>query len=289
VQIKVERIALPDSSFVAATFFTPPEPRASVVISAAMGVTQKFYLSFAQWLAMQGYAVTTYDYRGMGLSAPTSLRNYKMNITDWARHDAAAVIAATKSRAPQLPLYKLGHSLGAQIIGMIPNRELIDGVVMVASGSGYWRETSPQTKRNSRFMWYVLAPVITPLVGYFPGKTLRGIGDLPRGVVEQWRRWCLHPDYLLGVEGAHTRDAYASIRSPMLCMSFTDDEMMSATSTDALYSFYPNASIERVRLAPNEVDERRIGHFGFFKPQLENKLWARTTTWLERQCAQIAT
>jgi predicted alpha/beta hydrolase len=284
MHVGVERVALPDSSFVAATFFTPPNPRASIVISAAMGVTQKFYLNYAQWLATQGYAVTIYDYRGMGLSAPASLRNYKMSISDWAQHDVAAVIAATKSRAPQLPLFVLGHSLGAQIIGMIPNRHLIDGMIVVASGSGYWRETSPPPKRNSRLMWYLLAPTMTPLFGYFPGKKLRVIADLPRGVVEQWRRWCLHPEYLLGAETSELRDVYASIRMPILCMSFTDDEMMSATSTEALLRYYANADIQRMRFTPKEIDERRIGHFGFFRPQLESKLWPKTTHWLEQRC-----
>ncbi|NMM79276.1 serine aminopeptidase domain-containing protein, partial [Acidovorax sp. SRB_24] len=47
--------------------YAPPgAARASVVIGGAMGVRQAFYASFAQWLAEQGFRVTTFDYRGHG-------------------------------------------------------------------------------------------------------------------------------------------------------------------------------------------------------------------------------
>ncbi len=36
-----------------------------------MGVAQEFYTQFAQWLARQGYHVTTFDYRGIGLLRAT--------------------------------------------------------------------------------------------------------------------------------------------------------------------------------------------------------------------------
>jgi len=48
-----------------------------------------------------------------------------------------------------------------------------------------------------RLFWFVFVPILTPLLGYFPGKRLRMVGDLPAGVAWQWRRWCTHRDYLL--------------------------------------------------------------------------------------------
>ena len=247
-----------------------------------MGVTQSYYEAFARWLAEQGYLAATFDYRGMGLSAPVgkSLREMKVTVTDWALRDCPAVLAELKARAPTAPMYLIGHSLGAQLVGMLPNRELLNGVVIVASGSGYWRDTSPPTKRNSLVMWHVLTPLLTPLFGYFPGKRLRVIGDLPRGVVEQWRRWCLHPEYLVGVEGTTVREQFAALTTPMLSLSFTDDEMMSAISTDTLHRFYANAPIEHRRIAPQEIGQRRIGHFGFFRPTFRDTLWPLIAQWI---------
>ena len=45
--------------------YEPEQPaRGSVVIGGAMGVRQDYYAPFAQWLAGQGWRVTTFDYRG---------------------------------------------------------------------------------------------------------------------------------------------------------------------------------------------------------------------------------
>jgi predicted alpha/beta hydrolase len=283
MQSSIERIPLGNGSSLAATFFTPVAPRASVLLPAAMGVTQKYYADFAAWLAQRGFLSATFDYRGMGMSAPSSLRNIDVTVTHWAQYDCASMIEALKTRLPNRPLFVIGHSLGGQLIGMIPNRSAIDGAILAATGSGYWRETSPPTRRASLLMFYLLAPVLTKLFGYFPGKPLRAVGNLPPGVIRQWRRWCLHPEYLIGVEGERVRADFASITMPMLSLSFTDDEMMSAVSTETLHRFYASARIEKQRLAPHDIGARRIGHFGFFRRQFATNLWPLTTKWLERR------
>jgi predicted alpha/beta hydrolase len=170
---------------------------------------------------------------------------------------------------------------------MIPNRELIDGVILVASGNGYWKTTSPETKRNSILMFHILVPLFTPIFDYFPGKRLRAVGNLPARVVMQWRRWCLSPDYMM-VEGGTIREDFAKVRTPMLSISFTDDEMMSATSTEGLLRFYSSAPIERQRISPQDVGARRIGHFGFFRKESATSLWPKVTHWLEKRQAGTA-
>ena len=92
--------------------------RASVVIGGAFGVRQGYYASFAQWLAGQGFRVTTFDYRGHGDSLVGPMREVRADLFDWAR-DYEAVIAAARAAQPDLPLYLLGHSLGAQLPGLL--------------------------------------------------------------------------------------------------------------------------------------------------------------------------
>ncbi|HEX2494492.1 MAG TPA: hypothetical protein VHK24_12000 [Steroidobacter sp.] len=105
-----------------------------------MGVAQKYYAPFAEWLSLQGFLVA------IGLSAPKSLRGFEVDINCWAMEDCAAVIDFVKTRLPDAPLYWVGHSLGGQLLGLIPNRGKIDRVVTVATGSGYWRENAWRTK-----------------------------------------------------------------------------------------------------------------------------------------------
>jgi predicted alpha/beta hydrolase len=264
------------------TFRISDSPKAAVIIPSAMGVAQQFYTHFAQWLASQGYHVTTFDYRGIGLSAPPSLRGFPVNIFDWAE-DCAVVIDAVKSQLPEAPLHWIGHSLGGQLLGLIPNRDRIDRVVTVATGSGYWLENAWRTKSVVWWLWFFVVPIALRVAGYFPGKRLRKVGNLPRGVMAQWRRWCLSREYVVGAEGEHVREAYASVRIPMLSLSFTDDELMSARGIRSLHGLYTNAPVEYRRIAPPEVGAQRIGHFGFFRPQFERTLWPLVPQWLMDQ------
>jgi predicted alpha/beta hydrolase len=146
-------------------------------------------------------------------------------------------------------------------------------MVTVATGSGYWRENSPPLRRTAWWLWYVIAPLSVRLFGYFPGKRLRKVGDLPRGVMQQWRRWCLNREYAVGAEGDQVRTLYASVNLPIVSLSFTDDEYMSARNTASIHSFFVNAPLKMKRIAPSDIGAGRIGHFGFFRPTFEGSLW----------------
>ncbi|HUQ29288.1 MAG TPA: hypothetical protein VM051_11895, partial [Usitatibacter sp.] len=120
-------------------------------------------------------------------------------------------------------------------------------------------------------------PLFTPLFAYFPGKLLRAVGDLPRGVTRQWRRWCLHPEYLLSEPGA--REAYARFTAPILSISFEDDDLNTKPGIDYLHSAYPN--VVRRHLQPRDAGQSRIGHFGFFNERCREPLWTEALDWLK--------
>ncbi len=250
--------------------------KGAVLIAGAMGVKQDYYAEFASWLASQGYAALSFDYRGMGESLPAgrSLRGFRADLFDWAR-DIDAAIDALLARHPDAPLYVVGHSLGAQLPGLLRHRDRIAGLVSVAAGSGYWRDNAPQLKRIVLYFWHVLVPVAVALAGYFPGRRIGKVGDLPRGVALQWRRWCLHPRYHVGAEGEAVRARFAAAKFPIVALSITDDEMMTERGTRVLIDCYENAPRELQRIAPADVGVPRIGHFGFFRRQFQPTLWCR--------------
>jgi predicted alpha/beta hydrolase len=265
-----------DGGAVAAELFVPGAgagARGAVLVVPAMGVSQSYYAPFAAWLARQGFLAATFDYRGTGRSLRGRVRDVRVDIAGWGRVDCAAMIDALAERAPGRPLYWVGHSLGGQILPFVPNLGRVTKAVTVAAGSGYWRENSPRLRRWVWLLWYVLAPAAVRLCGYFPGKRLGVVGDLPRGVIEQWRRWCLDPDYAAGAEGPEVRSLYQSVRTPLLSLSFTDDEFMSARNVESLHALFAGAPRTMIRLAPRDVGERRVGHFGFFRPRFEAALW----------------
>lgn len=261
------------------------KPLASVVIGGAMGVRQRFYAEFAQWLADQGYRVTTFDYRGQGDSLHGPLRGVQADLHDWV-HDYEAVITHAKARCPGLPLFLLGHSLGAQLPGLLSEPRRVDGLLCIAAGSGYWRDCAPSLRYVAPWFWHVLVPLATRATGYFPGRRLRKVGDLPAGVVMQWRRWCLHPSYSMGAEGEAAARSYAAVHFPVQALSMSDDELMTWRGTQRLVDFYANAPRRVERIAPQDAQVRRIGHFGFFRPQFAGSLWPRAVQvlsgWVEQ-------
>ena len=282
--MQTQTLQLEDGARIAVRCYVPPgaPPRASLVIGPAMGVPQSFYEPFAGWLAQQGHAVWTFDYRGSGDSLEgASLRAVKADLFDWAR-DYEAVIDAAKGALPDAPLYLLGHSLGAQLPGFLQKPEQVDGLVSIAAGSGYWRENAPKLKRSVLYFWFVVVPLATRIWGYFPGRRLRIVGDLPRGVILQWRKWCLNPRYSVGAEGELAAQSYARVRFPLLALSMTDDEMMTLAGTRSLVSLYASAPSVVERIAPADVQARRIGHFGFFREQFSSSLWPRLVDQLQR-------
>jgi predicted alpha/beta hydrolase len=251
------------------------------IVASAMGVTQSFYAPFARWLAAQGVATYTFDYRGVGESAPPegTLRGFRATIDDWATLDCAAVIDDASSRFPGKPIFWIGHSVGAQILGLIPNRDRVRAMLSVAAGSGYYRYNARPLRYYVLSLWAVVMPLALKLSGYFPGKRLRVVGDLPYGVAEQWRRWCLAADYL-GVEGADVRDQLARVTVPITALSFQDDEMMTLRGTRALFDLYAGSKVDIQRVRPADVGVRSIGHLGFFRAKMEQTLWPMVPAWM---------
>jgi predicted alpha/beta hydrolase len=132
-------------------------------------------------------------------------------------------------------------------------------------------------------MWYFAVPIYTRLFGYFPGKKVKKVGNLPKGVIFQWAQWCRSPHYVVDARGEPIRAGYEKMRIPLLSMSFTDDEMMSRRGTDNMHDFYKNAAQERRYIKPQDVGVKRIGHFGFFRPQFKTTLWQQALDWLDNK------
>lgn len=254
--------------------------RGAVLIVPAMAVSQDYYAAFGSWLAERGWLVVTFDYRGIGASAPQTLRGFEADILTWARLDCAAALAYARGLAFGRRLVWIGHSLGGQILAMTPGNEAVSAAVTVAGGVGYWRENAYPLRRYAWWLWHVIAPLATAVAGYFPGKRLRMVGDLPRGVMNQWSRWCKHPEYAVGVEGEALRERYRKLTLPMLSLSFTDDEYMSERNVAVLHGFYENAKLDLRRLSPHDYGDTRIGHFGFFREESGRRLWPLALDWI---------
>jgi predicted alpha/beta hydrolase len=243
------------------------EAWATALIANAMAVKQGFYHPFARYLAASGVHVTTFDY---------AIPDTDVTVTDWVDRDLVPMLSHAREPAPELPLLFVGHSLGGQLVGITPGNDAIGAALHITAGSGYYK-FNDRMPVMVRILWFVYMPLLTPLFGYFPGKALRAVGDLPRGVTRQWRAWCLRRDYLLDGNDEF-RARYARFTTPILSISFEDDDINTKAGIDHLHGSYPN--VTRRHVHPREVGQKRIGHFGFFNPRCRETLWADALAWL---------
>jgi len=271
--------------------FGPNTAEAVVVIHPATGVLQRYYAPFARYLADNNVAVYTYDYRGIGHSRPKgSLRGFRADLIDWAARDAEAVTQLALATPGLRQLVAVGHSLGGQLLALQPSVGRYHALVSVASQSGYWR-LSPKGQKTKRWWtWNLLFPVLTSLWGYFPGRRLGAMQDLPAGVARMWTAWCRHPQYHYShptVQAARQR--FHALRFPQLVYSFADDTYASREGVGWLQQHnYPNTQATWHHVAPQDVAERHIGHFGFFQAVGQRHFWADVLAFVRQPHAVMA-
>jgi predicted alpha/beta hydrolase len=124
-------------------------------------------------------------------------------------------------------------------------------------------------------MLHLAAPLLLPLFGYFPGKRLRMVADLPAPAMRQWSRWCRHPGFAWGAEPDRVGPSLRAAQFPVTAFSFTDDEAMTETCTRKLLAAFSSSPSRLIRLAPEEVGLKHIGHLGAFKTAGTEPLWTR--------------
>ena len=275
----VELIAR-DGYRLGATLFRPAGhfERAALILPAT-GVPQAYYGRFAAFLAERGFAVLTFDYRGIGRSLHAPVRSVKAGMRDWALLDAAAAFEFLEKELAPARLMAVGHSFGGQAFGLLPRPERLVAALAVGSQSGYWKHW-PALGRA--WMWpatHIGLPLVPRLLGHFPGSRLGFGEDLPQGVAIEWARWCRHPRYLVGALGADRE--YARFTAPMRLYAISDDPFAPARAVEALAGLYPASKPEIRRIAPRDVGTRRIGHFGFFREPFRDTLWREAADWLE--------
>lgn len=281
-EVLVQDTTIParDGFSLAATVYAPTQmPRAAVLINSATAVPRKIYRGFATYLAEQGSAVVTYDYRGTGGSRPASLRGFSARMRDWAALDVAGAIDHMRAVWPKLPLCVVGHSFGGQALGIVPNNSEISRALLVASQAGHWRLLhSPERYRVYALLRFVGSP-IARLMGYMPGKL--GIGeDLPRDVFLEWTGWVMKPRYFFDDATLTALENFPRYRGALRAICLTDDPWATAPAVDLLCSGFTGTTPERVDIRPADIGAAKIGHFGFFRPAHRDTLWRDAADWL---------
>jgi predicted alpha/beta hydrolase len=264
-----------------------PGASAVVIVNSATGVLARYYHRYASFLAEHGLEVVTYDYRGIGESRPENLRRCNFRWSDWGTKDFAAVLAAAERLAEGRPTMVVGHSIGGFLPGLAPGFERCAAFLSVGGQYAYYRDYAPEHRIANILKWHVAMPTLTAVCGYFPGRRLGWLEDLPAGVAYEW-----------AFRGARIEESFpkeqrpeilarlAAFRGLLLAVSATDDPFATLPAIDRALAYYTGAAKHVVLLSPSELGVESIGHFDLFRAKHRDGFWRITLEWLSaRGCS----
>lgn len=239
-----------------------------IVINAGIALKQSFYAKFATFLVGKQYNVLTWDARGIGQSATKPAKTDPIQFSDWGEHDFDSVL----NYAHQTLGYAwenitlLAHSQGATISGLSQSLPKLKQLKFIASGTSSIERYTPKARAKLQLLWRLVIPAAVKFYNYLPGKF--GVGaDLPKGVVAQWRKWSLSKNYLFS-DNQLNLTAYSAFTGQIDAVGFTDDiEFAPKACSEELLSNFPAASKNLTIFTPAELNQKYIGHLGFFKKE----------------------
>jgi predicted alpha/beta hydrolase len=257
--------------------------RAVAVINAATGVPQGFYRAFAQWLAQRGYAVLTYDYRGIGQSRRGPIGAETAAMRDWAQRDISAALAAAERRRDRgndvrLPLLLVGHSFGGHGLALARGVGQADAILTVASQLADWRLWPGVHRWLTAFFVYALLPGVANLFGHAPGWALGGGSamPLPKQVALEWARWSRRRGFLFSEPDLQAELNLHRFGGTAHLWNVSDDLTYAPPrAVDGLAAMFVNATVGRSTLTPADLGLARIGHFSAFRRDHGARIWPR--------------
>lgn len=273
--------ARPGQGEIVGTVLMPPNaPIGLLIIHPATATPARFYTNFADYAVERGLAVLTYHVRGVAASGPARERS-QLRMRDWMLQDANAVSAWAANEFPRLPKVALGHSLGGHALLLGNAAEDLHAIVTVGTSRAALRDINPLSERlRVGLILRMLGPLISPLVGYAPGRRL-GLGeDIPTAAMLEWGRWVRMSEYFFDDPSLGASARMARLRTPVLAIGTSDDNWASPEQIDALVDHVRLAVVERRTFTPQELEVSRIGHHGLLRRSVAGGAWPEIVSWL---------
>lgn len=250
------------------------DPMGTIIISAATGVRKEFYYKFSRYLIENGYRVLLYDYRGIGESAPADIRTSRAFMHEWGTQDMNAVLDYVVNELTLTDIIWLGHSVGAQLVGLLKNKNHIRKVISINAALGYWGYLPYPMKIVVWILWHIIGPALTKLYGYGVMKKIGWGENLPRNVLLEWRSWCLNKNYYADfLKSELQTDRFYNFTVPITAIYTSDDYIANDTTASLMMQFFPNAPSNLIKLDVSKYTAMKVGHTGIFRKRFESIFW----------------
>jgi len=243
-----------------------------------MGISARHYIAFARCLAERGMRVFIHEWRGNGSSSVRAGKGCDWGYRELIEVDLEAARRAVAERAAA-PVWLGGHSLGSQLACLAAARrpESVAGLVLIAGGAPFakvfnWR------MRLVLAVVYRAFPMMSGLIGHFPGKRMGFAGTEAHGVMADWARTGRTGRYDLDTLDFEAERALGRLEYPVLTVRMEADGWVPPASLEWLLAKLPECRIQR-RVVTTQAQGERADHFGWLEsPEASARLVAE---WLE--------
>jgi predicted alpha/beta hydrolase len=201
----------------------------------------------------------------------------------------SAVLDWLAQRYPALPRFAVGHSLGGQMTGLMPNHGLLSGLVLVFAPEGYVYVSTLKGKLQALLLMGLFIPLTIPLFGYAPVGLLMRAQDLPAGVAWDWMRWTFHFGWIRGVFAKRSEQIYyGEIKAPILALAIEDDSLAPPANCARLLRKYYNGGESELVVLPNSGKQKNpeLSHLGYFRRKFSDSHWSQVLSWLDTRVTQ---
>lgn len=265
-----------DGTKLKGTIITPNNPKAIIQFNCGTAVNEKFYLKFLNYLAENDYACCLWNYRGT--RKQDNIKNSDITYSDYGIKDMATIKKYLKNRFPNLPFLFVGHSTGGQQIGFIDDLDNVVGNINIAVSTGYYPNMPFRYRMRSYFFFYIFSPISNLFSGYVKAKPYGFMENLPKKVVFEWRDWLEKENYFFDKKfygKTIPKGHYKDFKFPIHTYYSTDDSISNEKNTKAFWkNIKSECEISFTQLSPKEFGLNKIDHFGYFRKNMKDTLWA---------------
>lgn len=283
----VQQISIPgpDGYRVPLEVFDASAPRAMLLVLPALGIQARLYRRLGALLAEAGIGVAALEQRGHGRSSLRPSRRCDFGFREWLTADIPAALEWLRARTPGVPLYLAGHSLGGHLAlmarALYPDE--VAGVILLTTATPYYGCYRGITRTQIRFLIAVI-PVLTALLGYYPGHRLGFGGREARRLMADWLLMARENRY--GAAGMEQDDLERRVREgdgPVLSIRCDRDGLAPLAAIEGV-----NGRLAGSRLDRFEITSEALG------ARADHLSWARQpalaaqaiTGWIEGQAAR---
>lgn len=256
----VQEITVParDGYLVPLEVFEVAEPRANLLMLPALGIQARLYRRLGTQLAESGIAMTALEQRGHGRSALRPSRRCDFGFREWLTADVPAALDWLRARTPKVPLFLAGHSLGGHLALMARSLYPSDvtGVILLTTATPYYGCYQGVTRLQVRIL-IAGVPILTALLGYYPGHRLGFGGREARRLMADWLVMARENRYdAAGMEHEDLERRVRDAGGPVLSICCDRDGLAPPAAIEGVNRRLEGSRVDRVEITSEALGAR---------------------------------